>query len=174
MTSHSGTLFDMSGLFFATGSGHELGVKELCQLYVYKSIVRVKQSSVFEIWQQFRSFSSFTIFKLLILYSWVRNSHSFHESICYLKRAAPLVAYFSALGPHWKKIWTPLAYSFTFCGLLGLCTDVKPLSRNSGSYFEIVSNQACFEVLAFIFELENVHYRISDKLLLHCRNYVWG
>jgi len=30
--------FDMRGLSFATGSGHELGVKELSQLYVYNSI----------------------------------------------------------------------------------------------------------------------------------------
>ena len=41
--------FDISGLFFGTGSGRELGVKELCQLYVYNSILRVKQSSVIEI-----------------------------------------------------------------------------------------------------------------------------
>ena len=41
--------FDIGGLSFATGFGRELGVKELCQLYVYNSIVRVKQSSVFEI-----------------------------------------------------------------------------------------------------------------------------
>ena len=34
--------FDISGLSFTTGSGCELGVKELCQLYVYNSIVRVK------------------------------------------------------------------------------------------------------------------------------------
>ena len=48
--------FDISGLSFATGSGRELGVKELCQLYVYNSIVRVKQSSVFEIRQKFLIF----------------------------------------------------------------------------------------------------------------------
>ena len=30
--------FDIGGLSFATGSGRELGVKELCQLYVYNSV----------------------------------------------------------------------------------------------------------------------------------------
>ena len=29
--------FDIRGLLFATGSGHELGVKEPCQLFVYNS-----------------------------------------------------------------------------------------------------------------------------------------
>ena len=51
--------FDISGLSFATGSGRKLGVKELCQLYVYNSIVRVKQSSVFEIRQKFLRFLKF-------------------------------------------------------------------------------------------------------------------
>ena len=69
--------FDISGLSFATGSGRELGVKELCQLYVYNSIVRVKQSSVFEIRQKFLRFV-----KVLLSLRDLISRNSFFKSSC--------------------------------------------------------------------------------------------
>ena len=69
--------FDISGLSFAMGSGRELGVKELCQLYVYNSILRVKQSSVFEIRQKFLRFLQFYCLCLI----WI-SRNSFFKSSC--------------------------------------------------------------------------------------------
>ena len=69
--------FVISGLSFATGSGRELGVKELCELYVYNSIVRVKQSSVFEIRQKFLRF-----LKVLLSLRDLISRSSFFKSSC--------------------------------------------------------------------------------------------
>ena len=48
----------MCGLSFATGAGRELGMEEPCQLFVYNSIVRLRQSEVYEVVQKFQSFFS--------------------------------------------------------------------------------------------------------------------
>ena len=88
--------FDIGGLSFAMGSGRELGVKEICQLYVYNSIVRVKHSLVIEIWQKFRSF--FKFYYLCVI--WYQETAFFksscicfastdyrHSCICFMQRS---------------------------------------------------------------------------------------
>ena len=88
--------FDISGLSFATGSGRELGVKELCQLYVYNSIVRVKQSSVFEIRQKFLRFlkvllslrdmiSRSSFFKTLVYVLLVQTTDAATFALCFVQ-----------------------------------------------------------------------------------------
>ena len=67
----------MCGLSFATGAGRELGMEEPCQLFVYNSIVRLRQSEVYEVVQKFQS-----LFFVLLPLRDLLSMNSFCESSC--------------------------------------------------------------------------------------------
>ena len=98
--------FDISGLSFATGSGRELGVKELCQLYVYNSIVRVKQSSVFAIRQKFLRFLKV----LLSLRDLILRSSFFKSSCIRFARSDYRYSYICFV--HRSGCWLLLVFCF--------------------------------------------------------------